>query len=399
MTSVRRLTLTQLADRALIGASVALPVVVAFSNALAEITSTVLIVWLIVCLVLDRGRLPSGGVFTCLVAVWLVACFISAASASEPSPAFRTFLRKTVQYAAVALAMSFVGRDERRLRLILKTLAWAGIVFSIDGLVQWKFGHDLLRWREPWASRLTGPMGNPNNFATYLVMVMPIQLWLVFGGAKRWQAMVMLLGILASILPIILTDSRMAWLVFAVNLMAFAVLAKRVALLAYPVILGIGLLLSGHLPSLQGLFDLSPGRAEGWTVAWRMFLDHPIVGIGHGSYMAHYMEYLPSLAGTWPRPQYAHNCYLQLLAEGGVLGLGAFMLLVGWVLQRAWRRLLRPPTRMISPLIGLAVSLVAFLVSIVFDTGLYSLPIASLFWSLLGLTVGSAATARTAATS
>jgi hypothetical protein len=44
-----------------------------------------------------------------------------------------------------------------------------------------------------------------------------------------------------------------------------------------------------------------------------------------------------------------------------------------------------------SPLSALLTSLLVFFIGITFDTGLYSLPIALLFWSLLGLTVGAAA--------
>jgi hypothetical protein len=38
---------------------------------------------------------------------------------------------------------------------------------------------------------------------------------------------------------------------------------------------------------------------------------------------------------------------------------------------------------------GLLAGLGVFLLSIAFDTGLYSLPIALLFWSFVGLTVGA----------
>lgn len=384
----------RIADQALLAAGVVLPVVVAFSNALAEIASAVLILAVIARVALGRPRWPSGRAFAGLLGVWLIACLLSVAFAADPAHAFRAFSRKTLEYATVALGMSFVGREARQLQLVLKTLAWAGVVFSIDGLLQWRLGHDLLRWHAPWASRLTGPMDNPNNFATYLVMVMPIQLWAIFAMTKRWQAVLLSLGIVSAIPPLILTDSRLAWLLFSFGVLAFLGLTKRMVLLGYLVLLGLGVVRFQQPASLPELFELSPGRVEGWTIAWRMFLDHPFVGIGLGSYMDHYMSYLTSHAGTWPRPQYAHNCYLQLLAEGGVIGLGAFLLSVGWVLAKVWRQLRSSSEGVRSPLHGLIVSLLVFFVSMAFDTGLYSLPIALLFWSLLGLAAGAAQAVR-----
>ena len=376
------------ADCALLSAGAILPVVVAFSNALAEIAATSLCVALFIRVILQRPHWSGGWTFALLVGVWLAACLISTAFALEPDRAFRAFSNKTFEYALVALAMSLLGRHEDRLRVILRTLAWAGLVFSFDGLIQWKFGHDLFRWHTPWASRITGPMGNPNNFATYLVIVIPIQLWAMVDRPGR-SRILLGLGVVLGVVSLVLTDSGAAWLIFSLNLLLCAVLMRRTAVLAYFPLLVIGLWWLGELPSLASTFSLSPGRLEGWMVAWQMFLDHPVAGIGLGGFMEQYMRYLPAgVGGTWPRPQYAHNCYLQLLAEGGVIGLGAFLLMVGWVLVLAVRRLKDAQSASRSPLSGLLVSLIAFLVGIIFDTGLYSLPIALLFWSLLGLAAG-----------
>lgn len=387
MIRVRRDTAERIADRALLYAGILLPISVAFSNALAECASFVLCVAFVVLVVLRRPHWPVSRSFGWFLGMWLAACLISALLASDPALGLRAFFRKTAEYALVALAMALLARDEARLRLVLITLAWACVVFSVDGIIQWKFGHDLLRWHVPWGHRLTGPLDNPNNYATYLVMVTPIQLWVIFNCQKRWQAAGLLLGVLLSIPALVFTDSRLSWGAFAFSVLVFAVLARRAALLVYPALLLLGL---WRWDALRLFSELSPGRAEGWSIAWRMFLDHPIVGIGHGTYMANYMSYLSSAEGSWPRPQYAHNCYLQLLAEGGIMGLGTFLLVVGWVVIRAVRRLSASAVRLCAPLSGLVTSLLVFFLGITFDTGLYSLPIALLFWSLLGLTVGAA---------
>jgi O-antigen ligase len=121
-----------------------------------------------------------------------------------------------------------------------------------------------------------------------------------------------------------------------------------------------------------------------------MFMEHPVLGLGLGNFMAGYMGYVTDLSGDWSRPQYAHSCYLQLLGEQGLVGLSAFMLLSGWVLTMTIRRLTRSPEPSRTLAVGPVVALIAFLVNIALDTGLYSVSLSLLFWFLMGLAVGQA---------
>ena len=77
---------------------------------------------------------------------------------------------------------------------------------------------------------------------------------------------------------------------------------------------------------------------------------------------------------------YAHNCFLQLGAEVGLLGLGAFLVPV---LAVAWREgaaggVWRGPRE------ALFWGLVAFLIQSAFDTNLYAFQAAHAFWIAWG---------------
>jgi O-antigen ligase len=67
-------------------------------------------------------------------------------------------------------------------------------------------------------------------------------------------------------------------------------------------------------------------RLAHWQAALNMGRAHPWIGVGLGSYEAAYADYgIPS----WPRPLgHAHNDYLNLLAETGIIGLVTY--LAGW---------------------------------------------------------------------
>ncbi len=65
-----------------------------------------------------------------------------------------------------------------------------------------------------------------------------------------------------------------------------------------------------------------------WGTAIMMFLRHPILGNGYGSFAFSYINN-PELLGNISRYQMgAHNEYLQLLAETGILGFSAWMWII-----------------------------------------------------------------------
>lgn len=73
-------------------------------------------------------------------------------------------------------------------------------------------------------------------------------------------------------------------------------------------------------------------RLEMWRTAWDIFLDHPVLGAGTGAFMKQAYGYAER--GT-AAPQVAaydhpHNDFLNVLYGEGLLGLAAFLLLLGW---------------------------------------------------------------------
>jgi len=81
------------------------------------------------------------------------------------------------------------------------------------------------------------------------------------------------------------------------------------------------------------------GRVSAWDAAWRMFGDYPLTGSGFGSFAEVFMTYAPAGSGTYWNQ--AHNDYLEVLLEGGLVAAAlALWLAVGFV-RRAAPRLRR----------------------------------------------------------
>jgi putative inorganic carbon (hco3(-)) transporter len=126
-----------------------------------------------------------------------------------------------------------------------------------------------------------------------------------------------------------------------------------------------------------------------WSAAVRMSADHPLVGVGPGQFGPRSADYLVDdpLGITNP---VAHNSFLEVLAENGVLALLAFVAMVGttWrVLTHVQRRAARgdPDTA------RLATAAQASLVVAIVSANFLSVQLTVALWLLAGIAVALAA--------
>jgi O-antigen ligase len=90
-------------------------------------------------------------------------------------------------------------------------------------------------------------------------------------------------------------------------------------------------------------FDTSgTGRVDLWTVALRMWEDHPVNGVGYRNFpveSSHYLLQPGSVNGQFVvnQPKETHNAYLGILAETGVVGLALFLSAVVLFIRATWQ--------------------------------------------------------------
>lgn len=161
---------------------------------------------------------------------------------------------------------------------------------------------------------------------------------------------------------------------------------------------------SGEAPAIApgALVELFPGlapvpdRGELWKAAVAMIGERPLLGAGPGTFRLRYGNYLGW--DRWDERVHANNIYLELGATTGLIGLAAFVGLVGFVLFRQLRPILTRPAGGDQALddprwmfrAALVGAVVAFLVHGLVDYFLGFNPTAGLFWALLGVGVGIA---------
>jgi O-antigen ligase len=197
-------------------------------------------------------------------------------------------------------------------------------------------------------TRVSGTIGDPNELASVLVggTVLAAALAATLKGAPLLRLGAALASALCAA-GIFLSLSRGGLVALAFALVAAIVVAGRrwrlqALTLAVAVAAGafvyFGFYASTDAASRVTSFGSGTGRTDIWTVGWRMVQAHPVNGVGVGNYQTSAIHYLLE-PGAIQRdefivdtPKVAHNTYLQVLAELGIVGAVLFLSIIGFSL-------------------------------------------------------------------
>jgi O-antigen ligase len=235
--------------------------------------------------------------------------------------------------------------------------------------------------------RHSGPLSDANFWGRLLVLYLPLALSLlviVRGPARvRWAVAppVLLAGL-------VLTGSRGAMIAGVLAVALWLVLAGprfRRLLLLLPALAVVVALVPGTGSRVATLTDLTDPSAAGTDLSlvnrlaaqkagMRMFLEHPVLGVGAGNFVQEAPEYLRKTGNLeFTEILGPHNTYLEMAAEGGILTLVAWLLFYGaamYVAARAYlnARAIEPPVGPRAELLaaGALVGLVAWAAASVF---------------------------------
>lgn len=314
--------------------------------------------------------------------------------------------------AALAVLVVALVRTARTLHLVLWALLVAALLMSSVSLVQYvTSSYDNNFWGLAQAEvqnitgdtegyRLGGTIGDPNYFAQVLLVVLPLGVHLAARSTGTLARVVAGLSVSLSAATIVLTFSRgaaVAAVLVAVLLLAHARHRVRVlivcavaALLLLPAVPPtyvdrIGTLVgSGD----RGTEDVSFGvRGRALSAGLDMLADRPLLGVGLGRYEGEVAEsYLVSASQDSARTgTAAHNLYLEVAAETGIIGLTAFLALVALAFQALSRGVAAArgsgDQQLAETLWTLRLSLVGYLAAAMFIHAAYG----RYLWLLLGL--------------
>jgi putative inorganic carbon (HCO3(-)) transporter len=278
--------------------------------------------------------------------------------------------------------VNVIGR--RGAKVIVLLILLAGISQALLGIYQFfgRVGPEGFLLFDRFM-RAYGTFEQPNPYGGYLGLILPLAYSLMVASFKiqdtgyriqdassdrSWPFAFLFYGLACAVIAIalIMTWSRGAWLGFIAAFIVMNVVRSRRAavlfalaliLLSFVIVMG-GLQLLPEaiiqrfldfLPFLGGVdisrVEITPAnfavieRLAHWQAGWDMFSEHPWLGVGIGNYEPVYPAYaLP----RWNDPLgHAHNYYLNIAAETGLVGLSAYLILWAAVFWQAWQTVRR----------------------------------------------------------
>jgi O-antigen ligase len=235
--------------------------------------------------------------------------------------------------------------------------------------------------------------------------------YMTYGGVMMLAITVALAAFLrgpATLLTIMLAGLavslvRSAWVGLAASVFVIAVVADRRLLWAFPAVIVLAVLIAPRpiIKRAESILNVASepaaGEAEGppeyrehiWRTTLRIAQDYPLTGIGVHNTRYLYDSYKDETSVESQVP-HAHNNYIQLVVERGVVGLAAFAFFVFALLRlfiRGYRRA-RSPTVRVLGLAGIGAT-VGFLVEGFFEYTFGDYEIMAILYALAGALVAA----------
>ena len=272
----------------------------------------------------------------------------------------RRFVYKLLALILTGVLLQSHLTSRRRINALIGILVFTGVASAVFGIVRQTAQHDegfLLTYLLP--EQGYAQFINRNHFAYLMEMIFGLALGIVVaGGVRRDRALIYIAAIIPVWTALVLSNSRggigsllsqvlfVALMIgvvrrsaeedydegFATKLLRigrslfvrFALVSCLIALMV------VGIIWMGGDPLANRMGDLaadmsaaSPddrtnqSRVEIWMATWRLIKAHPMMGSGFGAYGVAIPEFHDSSGELTPRE--AHNDYLELVANGGIL--------------------------------------------------------------------------------
>lgn len=229
------------------------------------------------------------------------------------------------------LTVSSYEFKAKEIKVILTIMSWVGFLMSFYMILQFfyidQFVRNLYGSNFNLMGRVGGTIGQPTLVSAFVAMVIPIAIYL----KKYIFAIIMFIAVC-------LTRSQVSIGAMVFSLMfLYGMTGKKqfISMISLSIILGSLLIADYVIRKESGIVSLS-GRAKGWEQTYKDITEpfvkgdeagHGITGYGIGSF--HYLHRLKHHSNF----AQAHNEYLELCFNTGIVGLGIFLCAI-WYMVR-----------------------------------------------------------------
>lgn len=372
---------------------------VPFSKSLGEIAIAVAItLWVVKKLVTRDFRVRHTDINIPLL-IFAIAAVPSLLNSAYLTLSVKALFTKVLKYVFLCFVIVDEIDTKDKLRDLFYMGLLAAVVIMTDGFIQYAYGIDMLHDYPAFKMRVaydlegffrgfpTASFPFPNDFASWLLLTLvPLICVTIFDLRGKTARYLMALVSAGLSYLFFLTKARGAWFALAISMIYIALSKDRIWIIVVLIImLLIPFVMKMEMAKYIFGFSSVEHRFKMWQTGWEIFKQHPIIGNGLNTFFEKFRMHR-SDKDKGKRGSYAHNCYLQMAADVGIIGLGAFL----WVIAAHFISMTKRLRRMTDPfygsiLWGMSIGIFAFLVHAFFDTNLYSLNLTILFWTWIGI--------------
>jgi O-antigen ligase len=295
---------------------------------------------------------------------WAVVAFVAYALVrylqTDNEYLARLELIRIVAYALLFVVVLNNLHAQELTHIVALALVFTGTLIAAYAIYQFATGSDMVLGRvSGYRGRAGGTFYNPNNLAELLELLVPLGLCYVLVGRLSHVAKIVVgYASLVMLAGVGVTVSRGGIVAMGVTLLMLCVvlLCQRnyriqgIVLLA--VVIGMGVAVAPKIESVKLRFEeLTPAehragdmRMSIWRAAARMWMDHLWLGVGPGQFDNRFPEYRSY--DVQPHPEWAHNDYLNTLADYGLVGtvmVAAAWVFLYWGAAKAWKHVRAAP--------------------------------------------------------
>jgi probable O-glycosylation ligase (exosortase A-associated) len=301
---------------------------------LAMVIEIVTLAAWIIALVREKGKV-NWSAFNWLYVGFVAMVVLSIITAVHQRRAYDIFMEIIVYFLMLTLATN-IARTMGQLKKLIWLLLLIHGYFAIRGIYNLFLAPG---FSAPTGGGTSGVVGtsflaDENDFALALNVMIPFAFFMFEHYRNKIKSLIAGALMVLYSLGVVARFSRGGLVGLAV-VVGYCVMFSKRKMIAVAAVVVMLLAMVAFAPSsyweeAQTIGDTSEDtamqRLQYWTAAFRMFVDHPIIGVGAGNggiHLPDYMSYLENPGRQWGRA--FHGTIPQVAAELGLVGLCCYL--------------------------------------------------------------------------
>ena len=309
---------------------------------------------------------------------------------------------KLFNFFLIFLVCSENIKDREHFKKIAISIACAISLIGIDALWQLFSGRDFIRGNSLngniGLARATASFPGCNAMGVYLTGLTPLIAGLALFSLRPRSRIFLTSAALIGSLGVYLSLSRGAGLGLFISILFLSLARKNKIitlglislLLVYPFVMPKNIKEWAKSVNYNPMILLTDEtRMSIYRNTVHMISVHPFIGVGINTFSKNYGKYKTAAAEArmeTPDTIYAHNSFLQMGGEMGLLGLGTFLIFLFFTLRSIWSTFKRNTDPFLKAFsISVFAAIIAYLINSLTETSLYYARIVMIFWFLIGV--------------